>query len=235
MDLGFIKDAFKELKDSKFVQNFEKELSKYVEENITNDTKNVSVIENNNMDNFEINDKNLISKYRDEILKERFNILQNYAKSTQEDGEIYYIYDNSNEKGSYNLCICDPDKSHEVIVKKTEELPQGSTIGSVLRKNGENFLLDSKGTEEVGKEINDMIQEKIEEQNKYLESKRIEGHVYEVGEKADGKISLYDLDNKSESGMEEIEEMMFPKDLYETAREGDKFIYKDGEYQKYEQ
>ena len=223
MDLGFVKDAFKELKDSKFVQNFEKELSKYVEENITNDSKSVYTTENN-MNNLEINDKNLISKYRDEILKERFNILQ-----------MYYIYDNSSEKDSYNLCTCDPDKSHEVIVKKTEELPQGATIGSVLRKNGENFLLDSKATEEVGKEINDMIQEKIEEQNKYLESKRIEGHVYEVGEKTDGKICLYDLDNKSEFGMEEIEEMMFPKDLYETAKEGDKFIYKDGEYQKYEQ
>lgn len=234
MDLGFVKDALKELKDSNFVQNFEKELSKYVEENITNDSKNVSITENN-MNNLEINYKNLISKYRDEILKERFNILQNYAKSTQENGEMYYIYDNSSEKNAYNLCICDSEKSQEVIVKKTEELPQGATIGSVLRKEGENFSLDLKGTEEVGKEINDMIQEKIEDQNKYLESKRIEGHVYEVGEKNEGKISLYDLNNKAESGMEEIEEISFPTNLYEIAKEGDKFIYKDGEYQKYEQ
>ena len=32
--------------------------------------------------------------------------------------------------------------------------------------------------------------------------------------------------------MEAIEEIEFPKDLYETAKEGDLFVYNNGEYKK---
>jgi len=85
----------------------------------------------------------------------------------------------------------------------------------------------------VGKEMNTMIKEKIEEQMEYLESKRVEGHIYEVGEKDSGRIWLYDLNNTVGGGIEGIEEVKFPEKLYKNAQEGDKFIFQNGEYQKY--
>ena len=175
----------------------------------------------------------IIAKYRDEILTARSNILQNYAENTKNAGEMYYIY-SENEINSYNLCICETEKNHEVITKQIEDLPKGANLGSILRKQGDEFTLDTEATQIVEEKINTMIKEKIEEQNQYLDSKRIEGHIYEVGEKYSGRIWLYDLNNVVGGGMEGIEEIEFPKDLYEIAKEGDVFVYKNGEYQKHE-
>ncbi len=216
MNLDIVNDLFNNLKENKFVQNFMKELSNYLEKNSTNNN-------------------NLISKYKDEMLIERANILQNYALETKDKGEMYYIYDiNTNEKNTYNLCVCKPSKSNEVITKKIEDLPEGASLGSVLRKQGEDFILEKEDTKVIENQINNMIEEKMREQNQYLDSKRIEGHIYEADEKYSGRIWLYDLNNKEGGGIEGIEEIEFPQNLYETAKKGDKFIYQNGEYQKYE-
>ena len=241
MNLDFVNNLVNGLKKNKFVQDFAKELENYVEENAVNnqDRETNKEFLNNlnsnklNSEDLKINGKKVISKYRDEILLERANILQDYAKNTKEEGEMYYIYSNSDQKGNYNLSICDSERSHEVITKSAEELPNGAEVGSILRKKEEKFILDNKATEIIEKEINSMIQEKLREQEEYLDSKRIEGHIYEVGEKGSGTIWLYDTTNAGK-GMEGIEEIEFPKDLYEIAQEGNSFIYKDGEYQKYE-
>ena len=246
MNLDFVNNLVNGLKKNKFVQDFAKELENYVEENAVNnqDEKTNKEFSNDlnsnnlnlndlNSEELKINGKRVISKYRDEILLERANILQSYAKNTKEEGEMYYIYSNSEQKGNYNLSICDSERSHEVITESAEELPNGAKVGSVLRKKEEEFVLDNEATEVIEKEINSMIQEKLKEQDEYLDSKRIEGHIYEAGEKGSDTIWLYDTTN-AENGMEGIEEIEFPKDLYEIAQEGDYFIYKNGEYQKYE-
>jgi len=213
-----------------------KELSNYLENNITNDSK-IGDTENewNDLfsDDLTLYDHKITEKYKDKMLTERSNILRNYAESTKEQGEMFYIYNTStNERNSYNLCSCKPEKSHEVITKQIEELPEGTQLGSILRKQGENFILDQDATKIVGEEINTMIREKIEEQNQYLDSTRIDGHTYEAGEKYSGRIWLYDLNNVVGGGVEGIEEIGFPKDLYETAKEGDLFVYENGEYHK---
>ena len=203
------------------MQNFIKELSNYLENNVQfNDLTS---------ENLALYNQKIIGKYKDKMLLERNNILQKYAENTQEKGEMYYIY--SSNKDKYNISICSENQSHEIIEKTKQELPEGSNLGSVLRKQGKNFTLDVETTQEVEKEINKMIKEKIEEQNNYLESKRIEGHIYEVGEKSQGRIWLYDLNNVNNGEMEAIEEIEFPKNLYQIAKEGDTFIYKNGEYQ----
>ena len=78
-----------------------------------------------------------------------------------------------------------------------------------------------------------MIQEKIMEQDKYLESKRVEGHIYEAGEKYSGRIWLYDVTNETDEGIEGIEEIEFPTDLYEGANEGNLYTYTNGKYERY--
>ena len=230
MSLDLINEIFNNLKENKFVQNFIKELSNYLENNITNNPKINNKSQNLMSEDLTLYNNKIITKYRDKILLERNNILQNYAEKTKELGEMYYIYNNNISKvNSYDLCAC--NKNNEVLVKSIEELPQGATLGAVLRKQGKDFILDVEATKVIEEEINKMIQEKIEEQNKYLESRRINGHMYEVGEKYSGRIWLYDLNNTEGGGIEGIEEIEFPTNLYEKAKEGDIFIYQNGEYQ----
>lgn len=218
------------------MQNFMEELSNYLENNISNNSKILTNDYNSNnllSDDLTLYDKKIITRFRDEMLKARNSILQNYADNTKEKGEMYYIYNtNENKKNSYNLCSCRAEKSHEVITKQIEELPEDANLGSVLRKQNDKFVVDTEATKIIEKEINMMIQEKIEEQNQYLDSRRIDGHIYEVGEKYSGRIWLYDLNNSVGEGIEGIEEIEFPIDLYENAKEGDRFVYKDGEYQR---
>lgn len=236
MNLDLVNDLFNNLKENKIVQNFMKELSNYLENNTTNNSK---MLDNdykwNNLisDDLTLYDKKIITKFKDEMLVERNNILQDYAKNTKAVGEMYYIYNtSSNQRNSYNLCICESEKSHEVITKSIEELPKGANLGSVLRKQNDKFILDLEATKIVGEKINMMIDEKIEEQNKYLAGKRIDGHIYEAGEKYSGRIWLYDLNNVAGGGIEGFEEIEFPKDLYETAKEGDLFVYANKSYKK---
>ena len=77
-----------------------------------------------------------------------------------------------------------------------------------------------------------MIEEQIKEQNQFLSNKRIEGHTYEIEDKDNDRVWLYDLNNINDGGIEEFEETGFPKDLYEMAKKGDKFLYKNGMYKK---
>ena len=230
--------AFKEEYVQTEKANFINELSNYLKNNIGNKTEinNIDDKSNNLIldEDLTLYDEKIILRFRDEMLTKRSKILQDYAQNTKEKGEMFYVYDRStNKKNTYNLSYCNINRSHEVLTKSIEELPASSKLGSVLRRNGENFIIDIEATKEVGKEINSMIKEKIEEQREYLDSKRINGHIYEVGEKYSGRIWLYDLNNISGGGIEGIEEIEFPKDLYQTAKEGDLFIYEDGEYKKH--
>lgn len=236
MSLDLINNFFNNLKENDFVQNFINELSNHLKNNASN-TSEIPVTSStwNNLlaDDLTLYNTKIISIYRNETLSERNNILQDYAKSTQELGEMYYIYNTSTkEKDSYILCSCNPEKNSETITMQPKDLPQGSELGSVLRKQNNGFLLDMHATKIIEEKINNMILEKIEEQKKYLDDNRIDGHTYEVGEKYLGRIWLYDLNNNSNGEISGIEEIDFPQDLYETAKEGDLFVYKDGTYHR---
>lgn len=224
MNLDFVNNLFNNLKENKVAIDFMNELSDYLENNGWNNLL---------ADDLTINDTKIISKYKDNMLKERANILQDYAENTKEAGEMYYIYNVSeNEKNSYN--ISKTDKNHKILTLSIDELPKGTQLGSVLRKQGDKFILDANATRIVGKRINEMIEEQIKKQNQFLKDKRIDGHMYEVEEKDNGRIWLYDLNNIEGGGIEEFEEIEFPNNLYQMSKKGDKFLYKDGGYQKVE-
>lgn len=234
MNLDLANNIFNNLKGNKFVKSFINELSNFFKSNTKNTSKELDVDNKwNNLtsDNLTLYNKKIITKFRNEMLLERVNILQKYAENTKEKGEMLYVYDVSvNETNSYNLCSFNSNKNNEIITKLAEELPVNINLGSVLRKQGENIVLDKEATKIIEIQIEDMIKEKIKQQNQYLSSKRIDGHIYEVGEKYSEKIWLYDLNNVSNNGIEGIEEINFPKDLYEIAKQGDLFVYKNGEY-----
>ena len=227
MNLDLINNLFNNLKENRVVQDFIKELSNYLENNLSNNEWNDLL-----SDDLILYNNKITTKYRNEMLTERSEILQRYAENTKEAGEMYYIY-NKSGVNLYNLCNCETNKSHDVLTETIEELPEGVNLGSVLRKKDNAFVLDIEATKIINQKINNMIKEKIEEQNNYLYSKRVDGHVYEVGEKYSDTILLYDLNSSINGEIESFEEIEFSKELFNFVAEGDKLVYKNGEYNKY--
>lgn len=229
MNLDLINNIVNDVKNNKFVQNFIKELQSYLESSISNyeniEKEDISLV------NPTHNGIKITAKYRDKMLVERSHILNNYAKQTLDKGQMYYIYNkNSKLENGYNLCICEEGKSYAIMEETKDILPNGATIGSVLRKSGNSYILDEKATKEIEEEINNMKDELVKEQTEFLESKRVEGHVYEMSENVGDSVWLFDVTNGSNEGIEEIE---FPKELLKDKKEGDFFVYKNGEYQNY--
>lgn len=99
----------------------------------------------------------------------------------------------------------------------------------MLRKSGDSYVLDEEATEEISEEIEKMKDKLLEEQTEFLESKRIEDHIYEMSENNGDRAWLFDITDGSNEAIEEID---FPQELLNDSREGDLFVYKNGEYQK---
>lgn len=221
MNLDLVNSLADSVKNNKLLQNFAKELQNYLANSYIE--KGETQLLN---PTFEKN--RLTTKYRDEMNIRRNGILNEYAKQTCDKGEMYYIYSkNSKREDAYNLCICEEDKSHEIIEESKDNLPYEAQIGSVLRKKENRYILDEEATKEIAEAINDMKEKILEEQNEYLESKRIEGHTYELAEKYEDRAILFDITNNDSEGIEEID---FPKELLEDSSEGNSFIYINGEY-----
>lgn len=227
MNLDLVNDLFNNLKENKFVQNFMNELSNYLEKNLSNNNFSSNSWIDLSNDDLTIFDTKITTKFRDEMLVERNNILQNYAKNINDADDIFYIYSiNSNNKNSYNLYNC---RTNDIVTKSIDDLPNGSELGSILSYKFGSFILDNEATEMLGNEIISMIKDKIIEQNDFLANNRIEGHIYEVGEKSSGRVCLYDL-NSVNGGSDGIEEVEFPATLYDRVDENDRVVFRDGEY-----
>lgn len=234
MNLDLVNNIVNDVKNNQFVQNFIKELQNYLENNLSKNNYINAEKEEILLANPIYNGNKITTKYRDKMYIERFHILNNYAKQTVEKGQMYYIYDkNSKILDGYNICICEEGRSHDIITVDKNELPNGAKIGSVLRKIGNKFDLDEEATNEIEQEIYSMKNQFLKEQTDFLESKRIEGHIYEMSENCGDRAWLYDITNKNHQGIEVVEEIDFPTELLNSGKEGDLYIFKDGEYQKY--
>ena len=216
MNLEIINNVFNDVRN-KFVNGFLTELNNYIKR------------ENQNMNNITDNNK-IITKYRDKMLIERNQILNNYAKQTEDKGQMYYIYSNNSKiDNAYNLFECVDGKSHTVIEEDKKNLPDGAELGSVLRKKENSYILDEEATIDIAKKLRDMEEYLLKEQDAFLEANRIEGHIYEVSEKSNDRVWLFDITSGSNEGIEEID---FPENLLDDAKEGNLFIYTNGEYHK---
>lgn len=234
MNLSLLDNAINEAKNNKTVQSFIKELQNYLEKNNSKDNyKNIQEGDVQ-LESPEYKGNKIITKYRDQMYIERNNILNNYARETLDKGQMYYIYSKSiGAENCYNVCICEEGQSHTVIKLEQKDLPKGAEVGSVLRKSNETYQLDQEATEIISKKIDIMKDTLLQEQNEYLKSQRIEGHIYEMSEKEDDRAWLFDNTNTDSSIQEAIEEINFPKELLENAQEVDLFIYQNGEYKPY--
>lgn len=206
--------------NTKFIQDFLKELQDYLERKV--DIPLINPTHNGNK---------IITEFRDKMYIQRSKILNDYAKQTSNKGEMYYIYDqNSKLEDGYNLCICEEKESRTIIEVNSNILPNGARIGSVLRKFEDNYVLDNEATKDISKKIEKMKDELLEKQTEFLNSKRIEGHIYEISENGGDRVWIFDITNNSSEALEEIN---FPKELLQDVEVGDLFVYENGEYKKY--
>ena len=205
MRLEIFNNIAENIKNSGIVEKFIKELSATLERN---------------SNKYIMNSEKMTTEYRDKMLLERNEILQKYAENTLDKGYMYYIYD---KKDSYLATLCRGENSHEVIKISKEELPENATIGSVLRLENQNYVVD--------RETTDLVKDEslLEEQKRKMEKNRIEGHLYEFVENDRDIVSLIDL---TKDDGEVFEEFDFPLEFLNGINEGDTFEFRDGRYQR---
>ena len=209
-------------KNREEVSDFIKELSDYLE---NDNERQISILEQVQ------NSEKVTVMYRDKMNIERNNILNNYAKENQNNATLYYIYSKVQDANTYCLSICEENKSNVVIEANKEELPEGVSVDTVLRQENGKYIVDTRATFIIRKQIEEMVNKLLKEQEKYLQSNRLEGHTYEVGEIESDRVWLYDITKNSANGIEAFEEINFPLEFINNLTEGTKVIYGNGNYE----
>ena len=209
-------------KNREEVSEFIKELSDYLEKNNEKEISILEQVQNNNK---------LTAIYKDKMFIERNKILSNYAKENQDKGILYYIYNKEEDTNFYHVCICEESKSNIVIEAKKEELPEAASLDTVLRKENGKYIVDTRATFIIRKQTKEMINRLLKEQEKYMQSNRLEGHIYEVGEIENDRVWLYDITKNSINGVEAFEEIDFPLELLNKLKEGTQVIYQNERYE----
>jgi len=207
LNLDIFENLIDKVKENEFIQNFTKELEKNIENSM----------QKSMLEKF-VSDNKIISEYKDKMLINRNMILQELNNN-----EMYYIYD---KKGSdYLATICEKGKSHEIIRIPERDVKSNVKIDSVLRKTNDKFELDEETTRLIKNKMEEMFKKILEEQNKMMESRRIDGHIYEYVEGS--KNSVWLIDNNLNNG-EVFEEIQ--QEVFKDAQERDLFEYINGEY-----
>lgn len=75
MNLDLVNDLFNDLKENKFVQNFMKELSNYLEKNLSNNNFSSNSWIDLSNDDLTIFDTKITTKFRDEMLVDRKSVV----------------------------------------------------------------------------------------------------------------------------------------------------------------
>lgn len=225
MNLDILDNLINNLKENDFIKKFGEELNNYLDDKIEHqnrktDINQVSILEEMQKEN------KITTEYRDKMLVARNKILQEYAQKTKDKGNMYYIYDCTKEQ--YLLTNCENNKSNQII--KLEKVPEGAQIDSVLRMNKNKFELDVQATEEIKIQISEEINKLLKEQERVMEERRIDGHIYEFVEKTNDRICL--IDTTKDTG-DVFEEFKFLENVFEDAKQGDLFEYSKGQYKKH--
>ena len=207
MNLDIFENLIDKAKSNEFIQNFTKELEKNME----------NWMQKSILEKF-VSDNKIISEYKDKMLISRNMILQEL-----ENNEMYYIYDKKDS--DYLAAICEKGKSHEVIRIPEKDVKSNVKVDSILRKINDKFELDEETTSLVKNKMEEMFNKILEEQNRMMESRRIDGHTYEYIEGSEDSVWL--IDNNLNNG-DVFEEMQ--QEVFKDAQEGDIFEYINGEY-----
>ena len=228
MSLDFFNNLKENLSNNEVISN----ITEGIQDFLTEVSDRLNDNENNNLDivseittarTTSLSSENSIMKARDEILRE-------YAKNTTDKGDLYFIFNKIKDSDDYRVIQMGKDIDTTLKVN-VNELPEGSGLNQVMRLKDGIFELDEIGTENVLNKIYKKAEEILDRQDRELQEYRKEGHIYVVTEDINNRIFLWDTTSKPDF---EIEEVNFPRQLLNEAKEGNKFIYKNGEYERIE-
>lgn len=228
MSLDFFNNLKENLSNNEVISN----ITEGIQDFLTEVSDRLNSNENNNLDivseittarTTSLSSENSIMKARDEILRE-------YAKNTTDKGDLYFIFNKIKDSDDYRVIQMGEDIDTTLKVN-INELPEGSGLNQVMRLKNGKFELDEIGTENVLNKIYIKAEEILDRQDRKLQEYRKDGHIYVVTEDINNRIFLWDTTSKPDF---EIEEVNFPRQLLNEAKEGNKFIYKNGEYERIE-
>lgn len=236
MNLDLKNDIFNNLKESKFVQNFIKELSNYLENNIKNDLNHkeeIPIVEDI------ISKNNLTTGNENSIIWNENDIILKYAEEKFSNETMYFVKDSkkaywSNNKEYYNndaytVFKVENNDIEEIEISK-KVMPKDIGVNDVFRIENGNYVIDNIATQELQEEIMNMAKEIIDKQNTSLSEHRKDGHLYMVTEELGDNRFLWDLTDASKIEFEEVD---LPKDLLEKATQGVVLKYDNGKYEYY--
>ena len=159
-----------------------------------------------------------------ELMKERINVLNDYAKNNGE--TFYFILNKVKDEDKYRVWKFSNGKRTQSEMQK-DDLPNDANVNSILKVTDGKLVTDKEGTNIVISKIKERADEIIEKQNKKIEDYKKEGHTYLVTEDINGRVFLWD---STEKPSYEIEDVYFPEELKNKAKEGNSFLYQNGTY-----
>ena len=225
MNLDLVNNLFNNLKENKFVQNFIKELSNYLE----NNTKDNLNYENEGLPIIEdILSKNNFTTGNQNSIRWNLNkVVLNYAQKNLSNETIYFVKEN--KENAYNVLQVEDGKIEETEISK-KDMPSGVKINDVLKIKDNIYVIDTISTKELQEDIKNMAKEILDKQNINLDKHRKEGHLYMVTEELGNNRFLWDLTDAPKTAFEEVD---IPKDLLNKATEGMVLKYTNGKYEYY--
>ena len=161
-----------------------------------------------------------------ELNKARTEILKEYANATEERGSLYFVYNKVKGEDNYRVWEFNGNNITKKEVNKNE-LPKDVTVNSAMRVDNNEFVLDVEATKSISEKIRNRANIIIENKNKKIEDYKKEGHIYLVTEDINGRVFLWDSTEKPKY---EIEDINFPENLKNIAKEGNSFRYQNGTY-----
>lgn len=237
MNLDLVNDLFNNLKENKFVQNFMKELSNYLE---NNQKSNSGFADERTpiLDNI-LSSKNITIGNENSIRWKEDDVILKYAEKTGSAEPMYFVKDSkktywSNNERHYNNDVYNVLKVQSGQIEKIEinkqDMPKDIGVNDVFKIKDGEYTIDEIATKELQEEITNMANEILNKQNIDLDEYRKEGHLYVVTEELNNNRFLCDL---TENSKIEFEEVDFPSDLLDKATQGTVFKYANGRYEYY--
>ena len=172
------------------------------------------------------NSNKLTTASENTITQIRKDVLQEYANNTKEEGTLYFVFNKVNGEDKYRVWEYNGSNRTKTEIGG-KDLPEDAQVNSAMRMKNGKLITDKEATQEILKELNNRAKEVIERQNKQIEDYKKEGHTYLVTEDTNGRVFLWD---STEKPKKEIEDVYFPEELKDKAKEGNTFLYKNGNY-----
>ena len=221
MNLDLVNDLFNNLKENKFVQNFIKELSNYLKNNLNFNNEEIPIIEDILSKNkFTTGNQNSIRWNLDDVVLK-------YSQTNSVNDALYFVKEK--RENSYIILEAKDGKIEEIEINK-KDISSEVKVNDVLKFQNNNFIVDNYSTNELQEEIKNMAKKILNKQNINLNKHRKEGHLYMVTEELGDNRFLLDLTDASKT---EFEEVNIPNDLLSKATEGIVLIYNNGKYEYY--